>query len=1071
VKIATFLFFICLAAVAAPPVVTVTQNTASLGRYDIYELTMTNMATYANPWEDPVISAVFTAPSGATNTVGGFYFAANTWKLRFAPVQAGAWTWTLNYGDSNGVFAASGGFTCTNSTNIGFLRRNPTNVYNFVTDAYSNAFRAFGYQEGWASAISATWPTDILQLNYSTDRNAQPTTIDQELQNAKDAGFNMIRINTQEDSFDHLSPYGHFNLNNTGENEYDLNQGLICDEFMAALHRVNFKCLMSFWNAPANWVPGTTITNASATTTIAALHYHQYIINRFGAYVDIWELCNESTLYQSYIDVIVPYVHANDPYQHLITMNGNITPTNNQSQFDLQTFHAYYSSPTLGLSENGVSGHGMPVFDEECGNAGPYGSYDPRRYRIIGWTGFFKQTSMMFWGYGGGGIPSQTSFTPSGISNETIGWEEQLETKILTDFAGGLDPAANPVSVTLTPANQMQSYALASATDLGLYITHGLATLNALITNGTVTLTVPTNNMLGEWIDPATGTLLKTISANAGSQALAIPAFATDIALRLRVAGAQPVVQFRSSSYSVGADQGSVVLTVYRLGSGAGAITAGYASSDGLAVAGVDYAPVAGTLSWAANDFSPRTITVPLLFATNVLKADGQFVVSLSNPTGGATLGAANVALVMLLNPVINTAVFDAPNYAVPKAATNAVFTLDRLGNGSGPLTVYFSTRPGTATIGTDYVSVNPENLPTSTLTPITWADGDISPKTVSVQILNSGSTSNKTFVVALNDGLAPRVAGSGTPPYSRSGVVIMATNTTPSPGILAFTGYTNQVSSGFADTAAAYTVASTNGSLTLQVARTYGSSGAVSIAYATTIAGTAAPGVDYTAASGTLSWADAETNNKTFTVPISNNAAERGNLTLWVDLSNPTGGAISGMPYAALVTIMESNVNLITPPNLILQQPNETILEGQSATISVVASGGQPLNYQWQKNGTNIFGATNAIYTISSVQGSDAGTYTVIISNSVGVTTTTGALLAVNPFHITSIAMQTNDVLITWTAPIGDTNFVQAALQPNAAFTNISSPIVLGGSITNYLDRGAATNFPARFYRIGLTQ
>src|ERR1700733_6662107 len=334
-KLAAFIFFAGMAAMAAPPVVTVSQNAASVGRYDVYELTMKNLATYANPWEDPVITAVFTAPSGTTNVVGGFYFQTNTWKLRFAPMAAGVWTWTLAYDDGNGVFNDSGGFTCTNSNNLGFLRRNPGNVYNFVTDANSNAFRVFGYQEGWAGAISATWPTDISQLNYATDGNAQPTTIDEELLNAKDAGFNMIRVNTQLDAIDHLSPYGHFNVNNTGKNEYDLNQGLICDELMAAIHRVNFKCLMSFWNAPANWVPGTTITNASAPTSQAALRYHQYMINRFGAYVDIWELCNESTLYQSYIDVIVPYVRANDPYQHLITMNGNITPTNNLGQFDV----------------------------------------------------------------------------------------------------------------------------------------------------------------------------------------------------------------------------------------------------------------------------------------------------------------------------------------------------------------------------------------------------------------------------------------------------------------------------------------------------------------------------------------------------------------------------------------------------------------------------------------------------------------------------------------------------------------------------------------------------------------
>ena len=625
-KLAALLFFAGVVAGMAMPVVTVTQNVATLGRYDIYELTMTNTETFANPWEDPVINAVFTAPSGTTNAVGGFYFGTNTWKLRFAPREAGSWTWTLSYNDGTGAFNTNGSFTCTNSSNFGFLRRNPGNVYNFITDANSNAFRVFGCQEGWASAISATWPTDISQLNYVTDGNAQPTTIDQELLNAKDAGFNMIRINTQEDSFDHLLPYGHFNINNTGKNEYDLNQGLICDEFMAALHRVNFKCLMSFWNAPANWVPGSTITNASAPTTLAALRYHQYIINRFGAYVDIWELCNESTLFQNYIDVIVPYVRTNDPYGHLITMNGNITPTNNLGQFDVWTFHAYYSNPTLGLSENGTGGHGMPVFDEECGNAGPFGSYDPRRYRIMAWTGFFKQTSMMFWGYGGGGLPYQTTFTPGGISNESIGWEEQLETKILTDFMSGFDPTAAPIAATLAPANQMQSFALSSPTDLALYITHGAATLNALITNATVTINVPTNNMQGQWIDPQTGTLLKTITVNTGSQTIPIPAFVTDIAFRMRAGVTPQVVQFSSSSYSVGADQGSVTLTVYRVGGSTGTLTVDYATTDGLAVAGVDYTPVTGTLSWAANDVSPRTITVPLIYTTNVLKSERQFV-------------------------------------------------------------------------------------------------------------------------------------------------------------------------------------------------------------------------------------------------------------------------------------------------------------------------------------------------------------------------------------------------------------------------------------------------------------
>ena len=88
--LAAFLFFVCAPATAATPVVTVTQNASSVGRYDMYELTLTNAAIYANPWEDVLISAVFTAPSAKTYSVGGFYYDVNTWKLRFAPIPGAA---------------------------------------------------------------------------------------------------------------------------------------------------------------------------------------------------------------------------------------------------------------------------------------------------------------------------------------------------------------------------------------------------------------------------------------------------------------------------------------------------------------------------------------------------------------------------------------------------------------------------------------------------------------------------------------------------------------------------------------------------------------------------------------------------------------------------------------------------------------------------------------------------------------------------------------------------------------------------------------------------------------------
>ena len=81
------------------------------------------------------------------------------------------------------------------------------------------------------------------------------------------------------------------------------------------------------------------------------------------------------------------------------------------------------------------------------------------------------------------------------------------------------------------------------------------------------------------------------------------------------------------------------------------------------------------------------------------------------------------------------------------------------------------------------------------------------------------------------------------------------------------------------------------------------------------------------------------------------------------------------------------------------------------------------------------------------------------------------------NPLRVTAIAVESNDVRITWTTAGGLTNVVQAAAGgADGSYTNnfsdISSSIVVPGmslSTTNYLDLGGATNWPARYYRIRL--
>src|SRR5205823_13265607 len=77
----------------------------------------------------------------------------------------------------------------------------------------------------------------------------------------------------------------------------------------------------------------------------------------------------------------------------------------------------------------------------------------------------------------------------------------------------------------------------------------------------------------------------------------------------------------------------------------------------------------------------------------------------------------------------------------------------------------------------------------------------------------------------------------------------------------------------------------------------------------------------------------------------------------------------------------------------------------GASVTFSVLASGDQPLGYQWQRNNQDITGATASTYTIANVQPFNAAAYTVIVSNSLGTVTSASATLVVHePFAVTTV-------------------------------------------------------------------
>lgn len=105
-------------------------------------------------------------------------------------------------------------------------------------------------------------------------------------------------------------------------------------------------------------------------------------------------------------------------------------------------------------------------------------------------------------------------------------------------------------------------------------------------------------------------------------------------------------VQFSSATYSAGEGAGSAIINVTRTGDTSSAATIDYATSDGTASERSDYTPALGTLRFAEGDTSKSFL---VLISDDFSVENSETVnLTLSNPTGGATLGSPGTAVLTI---------------------------------------------------------------------------------------------------------------------------------------------------------------------------------------------------------------------------------------------------------------------------------------------------------------------------------------------------------------------------------------------------------------------------------------
>lgn len=360
-----------------------------------------------------------------------------------------------------------------------------------------------------------------------------------------------------------------------------------------------------------------------------------------------------------------------------------------------------------------------------------------------------------------------------------------------------------------------------------------------------------------------------TLSNPTGGATIGMPSTAA-VTINDNEVAAPGSLQFSSATYSVGESGGTVSLTVTRTGGSDGTVAATYSTGGGTASGGVnclspgaDYAGVTDTVTFLNGETS-KNISITICSDT-ADEANETFDVTLSVPTGGATIGTPNPATVTITDddPVPSLSIDDLTLNEGNSGTTTFGFTVTLSAASGQQVTVNYSTADGTATAPSDYTA--------SASTPLIFAAGET---TKTVNVLVNGDTTNEpneTFFVNLAGAINATISdGQGQGNITNDDV-------TPGGNFSINDVRVNEGNSG--TSTATFTV-------------TYTAGGAASVNFSTANV-TATAGSDYVTNNGTLNFpASGSSQTTTVNVTVNGDTAKEANEVFRVNLSGATGGA-----------------------------------------------------------------------------------------------------------------------------------------------------------------------------------
>ncbi len=338
-----------------------------------------------------------------------------------------------------------------------------------------------------------------------------------------------------------------------------------------------------------------------------------------------------------------------------------------------------------------------------------------------------------------------------------------------------------------------------------------------------------------------------------------------------------------------------------------GPITVDYATSDGTATVDEDYTEATGTITFPTSDNTTQMITVAIS-PDELDEIDETLLVTLSNANGADSPTIADDQGVITITdndaaPAVSVAAASASESA---GTVTITVTLDAPSGKT--ITVDYATGGGTATDGSDYTGATGTLtfLPGQTTATFTIA---ITPDNI--------DEDDETFNVTLSN------ESNATLGMDSAVVTIEDSNATPTISI--------------ADT----TVNEGVGEAAIEVTLSAASGREVTVNYATSN-GSAIAGEDYTAATGTTTFAVGET-TAVISVTISADTLDEANETFDITLSAPSNATLTN--DTATITISDDDA----PPSITIDDVTVDEADGTATfTISLDAASSLPVSVDY---------------------------------------------------------------------------------------------------------------------------